>query len=247
MRHIALSSIISVLLSTAGMLVFVAYSPARAGVGPCQRDQRGGLICGEGAGAARVVHETISPSQRLAFAWRSPDRPPTEQPDEGAVESLLIRLSDGATLWRAEGIYWDIGTMHANRYNVAAAWSPNSRFVVETTDVRWWTHALRLFAIGASDKVLVLDLKAIIEPVVRKYLPRVAKNGDFAIFGSADGERPHLTIDDRGLIKALVLVSMPKHDPYVAVMFDVTFQAFQRNGQLGAREMSIHRSPKTPN
>ena len=242
-----MSSVLSVLFSTAGFLVIVAYSPAKAEVGPCQLDQRGGLICGEGAGAARVVDETISPSKRFAFAWRSPDRPPTEQPDEGAVESLLIRLSDGATLWRAKGIYWDIGTMHANRYNVAAAWSPNSRFVVETTDVRWWTHALRLFAIGANDKVLVLDLKAIIEPAVRKYLPRVVKYGDFAIFGSADGERPRLTIDDRGLIKALVLVSMPKHDPYVAAMLDVTFQAFQRNGELGARKVSIHRSRNTPN
>ena len=242
-----MSSVLSVLLSAAAFLVIPAYSPAKAEVAPCQVDQRGGLICGEGAGAARVIDETISTSKRFAFAWRSPDRPPTEEPDEGAVESLLIRLSDGATLWRENGIYWDIGTMRANRYNVAVAWSPNSRFVVETTDVRWWTHALRLFTIGANDKVLVLDLKAIIEPVVRKYLPRAVKYGDFAIFGSADGERPRLTIDDRGLIKALVLVSMPKHDPYVSAMIDVTFQAFQRNGELGAREVSVHRSRNTPN
>ena len=96
-----MSSVLSVLFSTAAFLVIVAYSPAKAEVGPCQLDQRGGLICGEGAGAARVVDETISPFKRFAFAWRSPDRPPTEQPDEGAVESLLIRLSDGATLWMA--------------------------------------------------------------------------------------------------------------------------------------------------
>src|SRR5262249_62026321 len=112
----------------------------------------------------------------------------------------------------------------------------------ETSLARLCTPSLRLFATGSNYKVLVLYPKAIIEPVVPKYLPRVVKYGDFAIFGSADGERPRLTIDDRGLIKALVLVSMPKHDPYVAAMLDVTFQAFQRNGELDAREVSIHRS-----
>jgi hypothetical protein len=40
---------------------------------------------------------------------------------------------------------------------------------------------------------------------------------------------------------------MPKHDPYVAAVLDVTFQAFQRNGELGAGEVSIHRSGDTPN
>lgn len=237
--RIALSSGFGVLLSAAGGLVF-AISQANAEMGPCRPDQRGGLICGEGAGAARVVDGTTSPSKRLAFAWRSPGHPPTEEPEEGNVETLLIRLSDGAALWSTEGIYWNTGTMQANRYNQAAAWSPNSRFVVETTDVRWWTHALRLFAIGADDKLLVLDLRAIIEPVVRKHLPRGDKNGDFAISGSADGKPPHITIDDHGLIKATVLVSMPKQSD-VVVMFHVIFQVFRTSGQLGAKEVSVRR------
>jgi hypothetical protein len=54
-----------------------------------------------------------------------------------------------------------------------------------------------------SVALLVLDLKAINEPAVRNHLPRIVKNGDFAIFGSADGERPHVTINDHSLIKAL--------------------------------------------
>lgn len=246
MRPIVLSPPLGVLRLVAAVLVAAASAPVKAELGPCHRDQDSGLICGEGIGAARIIDGAISPSKRLAFAWRSPVRPPTEAPDEGEVESLLIRLSDGVTLWRTEGIYWNIGTMRANRYEEAAAWSPNSRFAVVTTDVRWWAHTLRLFAIGADDKPLVLDLKAIIEAAVRKHVPRTVKNGDFAIFGSADGERPHLTIDDRGVIKALVLVSLPKREPYAAAAFDVTFQAVQRNGELGAREVSIRRSRRTP-
>jgi hypothetical protein len=137
-----------------GLLAVAASTPMQAEPGPCRPDQNGGLICAEGPGAARIIDGTISPSRRLAFAWRSPDRPPTEEAEEGKVESLLIRLSDGADLWRTEGLYWNTGTMHANKYNEDAAWSPNSRFAVLTTDVRWWTHTLRLFAIGANEEIL---------------------------------------------------------------------------------------------
>src|SRR5215467_11891730 len=232
------------------LLVGVALSPTKAEIGPCLPDRYGGLLCGEGAGAARVVDGTISPSKRLAFAWRSPGRPPTEEPDADAVESLLIRLSDGAVLWRTEGEYWNIGAYKVNRYEEAAAWSPSSRFVVETADFRWNTEHLRLFAIGTGDKVVVLDLKAIIEPAVRKHLRRIVKNAPdyaFQIFSSGvEGERPRLTIDDRGLIKALVLMTIPKQDPYgkplARLIFDVTFRVSDRDQPLDAREVSVRRS-----
>jgi len=66
------------------------------------------MTCGQGPGAARVVDETTSPSKRFAFAWRAPDRPPTEPPDETGnsmltVESVLIRLSDGIVLSSSKG------------------------------------------------------------------------------------------------------------------------------------------------
>jgi hypothetical protein len=240
MRHIMLSRTLSVLCLATVFLLVAVWAPAKAVAEPCHLDQNGGLICGEGLGADRVVDDTISPSRRLAFAWRAPGRLPSEQPDEGTVESVLIRLSDGATLWSTKGIYWNTGTMHANRYNEAAVWSSDSRFAIEVTDVRWWTDTLRLFAVGTGDTILVLDLKAIIEPAVRKHVPP-DKGGDFAIFGSADGERPHLTIDDHGLIKALVVVSAPKQQPPASVAFEVAFQAVQKNGQLSARELSIRR------
>src|SRR5580693_3432641 len=97
MRRIA-SPLVSVLLWATGVVALV-LSPTKAEIGPCRPDQHAGLICGEGPGAARVVDGTISPSKRFAFAWRSPDRPPTEDP-YGNVDLLLIRLSDGAALWR---------------------------------------------------------------------------------------------------------------------------------------------------
>jgi len=193
-------------------------------MGPCLPDDYAGLTCGHGAGAARVIDGTISPSKRLAFAWRSSGRLSTEEPDQDAVESVLIRLSDGVVLWRAPGEYWNTGTYRVNRYEETAAWSPGSRFVVETTDFRWRTEHVRLFHVRAGDKVTVLDLMEIIEPAVRKHLRRVVKNEPayaFQIFGSANGERPHLTIDDRGRIKALVLMTIPKDDPYAV---------FQRHG-----------------
>jgi len=243
-----------ILFAVGIFLVGVALSPTKAEIGPCLPDRYGGLLCGEGAGAARVVDGTISPSRRLAFAWRSPGRPPTEEPDADAVESLLIRLSDGAVLWRTEGEYWNIGAYKVNRYEEAAAWSPSSRFVVETADFRWNTEHLRLFAIGTGDKVVVLDLKAIIEPAVRKHLRRIVKNAPdyaFQIFSSGvEGERPRLTIDDRGLIKALVLMTIPKQDPYAKplarLIFDVTFRVSDRDQPLDAREVSVRRSRVDP-
>src|SRR5262249_37829369 len=51
-------------------------------LGACAPDAHEGLTCGTGDGAARVIADTVSPSERLALAWRSPGGPPTEQPDE---------------------------------------------------------------------------------------------------------------------------------------------------------------------
>jgi hypothetical protein len=67
------------------MLTGAVFSPAQAEIGPCRPDQRSGLICGEGAGAARVIGGTISQSKRLALAWRSPGLP-TEEPYGRPIE-----------------------------------------------------------------------------------------------------------------------------------------------------------------
>ena len=218
--------------------------PAMAEIGPCKPDSSNGVTCGEGAGAARLIDGTTSPSKRLALAWRSPGHPTTEMPDPYAVENLLIRLADGAVLWSAKGDYWNTGAGRVNHYEANLRWSPDSRLAVAITDFRWETPELRLFAIGTGDKITVLDLKPIFESAVRKELRRAVKNEasyDFAIFGSTDGEPPRLTIDKRGLIKAVVQMEIARPETTV-VLFDVAFQVDEKAGALGARQVSIRRS-----
>src|SRR5664280_1612684 len=121
----------------AAALVMLACTCARAETGPCKPDPFDGLTCGDGPGAARVIAGTISPSKKIAFAWREPGRPPTDEPDIYQVESLLLWLHDGTALAISPGDYWDTGTVRANRYDFHAIWSPDSRFVIELLDFRW--------------------------------------------------------------------------------------------------------------
>ncbi|MBV8508751.1 MAG: hypothetical protein JO289_01175 [Xanthobacteraceae bacterium] len=221
-------------------LLMWAVSPARAETGPCVSDQAGVTICGQGPGAARVVDGTTSPSKRIAFAWRAPGRPPTQPPDEAGdsmftVESLLIRLSDGAVLSSAKGEYWRTGDLQANNIDESVAWSPNSRLAVEVQDSKWHTDVLRLHAIGADDKVLVLDLQRTIEPAVRAQLRQLGKNDRIYTFSLEDPR-----VDDSGLMQASVLMQIPKQEG--DVNFDVTLQVSQKNGALSAGDVSVRRS-----
>ena len=134
-------------LAALWLLVLAPASPVGAETGPCVSDQAGVMTCGQGPGAARVVDGTTSPSKRLAFAWRAPGRLPTEDPREDYVESLLIRLSDGAVLSSAKGMYWRTGDSRANHMTEEVAWSPNSRLAIEAQDSKWSTEILRLYAI----------------------------------------------------------------------------------------------------
>jgi hypothetical protein len=226
----------------AALVLFGACTFARAETGPCKPDQFNGLTCGEGAGAARVISGTLSPSKQLAFAWREPGKSPTEEPDIYHVESVLLQLHDGRALAISSGGYWDTGTVHANRYDFHAIWSPNSRFVIELLDFRWSTEALRLYSVGTP--VRSLDLKPIIELAVRKKLRRGMKNEAsyaFEIEGDNSGEPPRLTIDNAGLIKARIEMQVPKsEDPLIYL--DVVFQIRESGGALEARPLSIRKS-----
>ena len=140
-----------VLLAAAAVMWTGASLVSAAETGPlgaCRPDAHEGLTCGAGDGAARVIAGTISPSKRLALAWRAPGGPPTEEPDTDDVELLLIRLSDGVILATSKGAYWDTGETHANRREEKAAWSPDSRLMVEAYDTRFSTDGLTVTAIG---------------------------------------------------------------------------------------------------
>ena len=227
-------------LGALGLVFLAPASPVGAETGPCVSDQAGVMTCGQGPGAARVVDGTTSPSKRLAFAWRIPGRPPTEPPDQTGdsvftVESLLIRISDGAVLSSAKGEYWRTADLQANNIDETVAWSPNSGLAVEAQDSKWHTDVLRLFAIGADDKVLVLDLQKIIEPAVRARLRQLGKNDRIYTFTVEDP-----AVDDNGFVRASVLMQIPKQEG--DVNFDVTLQVSQKNGAVSAGDVSVRRS-----
>jgi hypothetical protein len=205
-------------------------------LGACLSDAHAGLTCGAGNGAARVIADTISPSKRLALAWRSPSGPLTEQPDEDDIELLLIRLSDGAVLSQQKGAYWDTGESHANRLYEGAFWSPDSRLIVKTYETRFSTDGMTVYAIGPDDKASApLDLLKILEPAVRAQLRRTVKSEEPYVFSIR-----RLTVDNRGLIRTTVMMWVPKEGPSAA--FDVAAMIAPKGGALTARITSMHRT-----
>jgi hypothetical protein len=233
---------IAAFLSTLVLVAAVVASPVKAEIGPCQPDKDGGLTCGSGRGAARVVEGTMSPSKRFAFAWRAPGSSPADDPDPDKVENLLIRISDGAVLWSARGRYWQAASSRSNHIDEGAVWSPNSRFAVEVTDSKWSTDELRFFSIAEGDKILVLDLHAIIESAVRKQLRGLVKNESAYTFSVtwSDVAPRGLAVDNRGQVTAPVLMQIPKQDRDVT--FDIKLLVGEKDGALAARDVSVRRS-----
>ena len=150
----------------------------------------------------------------------------------------MIRLSDGAVLSSAKGEYWRTGDAMANHIDEAVAWSPNSRLAIETQDSKWSTDIVRLYAIGADDKVLVLDLQKVIEPAVRTQLRQLGKKDRIYTFSIEDGP----TIDDSGAVRLTALMQIPKQEG--DLNFDVTLKVSQKNGALSAGDVSVRRSRK---
>ena len=96
----------------------------------------------------------------------------------GAVENVLIRLPDGAVLGTLGSTYWASGEMRANRRDLIAAWSPDSRAVVEVENSRWETESLRFHGIGDGD-VVSLDLRDLVERLSARPLAAQPRGGCF--------------------------------------------------------------------
>jgi hypothetical protein len=230
------------------LLAFIAFViladmtlPVRAEMGPCKQDEkRDVLICGNGA--AIVIRNTLSPSQRLGLAWRTPDAPPTEEPDWDKIELLVLRVADGAVLSRGKTEYWDTGEGygHVNRLEELAYWSPNSRLMIRSFNSRYSTDNVELYAFDPDDKVTgPLDLLKIIDSAARAKLKARVKNADgydFSLTSIKDEETP-ATIDDRGLIRAEVMYWIPKMGPYY--YYTVKARVMRAKGALEARIVSI--------
>jgi hypothetical protein len=227
------------------IISFVVFNlPARAEMGPCKQDEkREVLICGSGNGAAIVIRNTLSPSKRLALAWRTPDAPPTEEPDDDKIELLVLRVADGAVLSRGKTEYWDTGEGgegHVNRLEELAYWSPNSRLMIRSFNSRYSTDNVELYAFNPDDKVTgPLDLLKILDPATRAKLKERVKNADGYDFSltSIKDEETAATIDDRGLISAEVMYWIPKMGPYY--YYTVKARVVRAKGALEARIVSI--------
>jgi hypothetical protein len=215
---------------------------AGAEIGPCQPDGYASMICGKGDGAARVIEGTISPSKRLALAWRSTADPPTQEPSDGNLEDLVIRIGDGAILAKQEGEYWATAQGgHVNRLIESAIWSPNSRLMIKTFDQRFNTSIVDLYAFDANDQVMgPLDLLKIMEPALQARLKQRVKNDEVYEFSASDGR--HFTIDNRGLVHVLVLMWVPKNGPLS--YFEMTLQVTHKGAALDAKILSIRPSRK---
>jgi hypothetical protein len=225
------------------IVVFVVNSctSAHAEVGPCKPLEKTELlICGEGKGAAIVVSETTSPSGKLALAWRNPNAPPTEQPDDpDPIELLIIRLADGAVLAKTTTDFWDTGNGRANRMHELAVWSPDSHFLIRYFDSRFSTDIVELYAIGADDAVSgPFDLLKPLDTATRTRLKtRVKGADDYAFSLSAQNDEKVLAIDNRGRIRAEVMLWVPKPGPFY--YYTLRMQAVQRKTGLDAHILSL--------
>ena len=178
--------------------------PGRTEMGPCRPNDLGNFFCGEGDGAARIIPKTTSPSYRLALAWRLNNRPATYQPNEADpdLESLIVRIEDGAILAKSRGVYWNTGDRYAKQQYLSAAWSPDSRLLVRTAGTRDAPDSAELFAFAEDDGIIgPFDLVKVLDPAVRA-ATKGMKYADEYVFRFS--YQPELTIDDQGLIHASV-------------------------------------------
>lgn len=203
--------------------------PALADTGPCRLNaEREIQICGCGSGAAIVIRDTASPSKKIALAWRTPEGPPTEEPDDEKIELLVIRPEDGKILAKGNTAYWDTGEMHANRRSENAFWSPDSKWLVAEFSTRFSSDVLELFALDGSETAQgPLDIMKVIDPAVRAKQRARSKNADDLSFSvtAKENDKP-LTVDNAGNVRAEIMLWAPKYGPmyYYTVRAKITRQ-----------------------
>jgi hypothetical protein len=213
-------------------LAALSYAPmtVRAEMGPCNS------ICGSGGGAARLVPQTTSPSHRLALAWRLTNRPPTDRlkDDDPDLETLIVRIEDGAILAKSPGVYWNTGDWHA-KASLSAAWSSDSRLMVRTLTENDRPSSVELFAFADDDGVTgPFDLVKVLDPAARAEMKGIKDANKYSFEISY---QPAVTIDDRGLIHASVF--MAAHDSGQDVIYNLTAQVAHDANSLDAKVVSI--------
>ncbi len=198
-------------------LIVLQLPAGRARADDCKADAAGGLVCGQGPQAFRVIAETTSPSREYAFAWRSSRGFPVGQdvppPD---IENLLVRLKDASVLIRLGGEYWSTGESRANRYDLLSAWSPDSSAVVEIASSRWETDSFKYYRLDGAT-VRSLDLRALVEPAMRKRLPRAER--DSRAFRVRE-DLP-IRLDGRNHLRFTAMLYVPKGDESLDLLLEL--------------------------
>ena len=183
----------------------------------------------------RVVADTTSPSKEYAFAWRSEQGLPSgsDQPPSG-VENLLIRISDGAVLAKLGGKYWATEEMRANRTDLLAAWSPDSRAVIEVANSRWDSDSFAYYRIDGATATR-LDLRALVEPVMTARLPpRNRQRNSFRV-----REDLPVTLDGRGRVRFTAMLYVPKSE--TSNDYKVLVNVRTQGGKPSAQVVSLRR------
>jgi hypothetical protein len=201
----------------------------------CTADQRGGLVCGTGKGALRVFANTTSPSRNYAFAWRTAQGLPSGDETPNDVENVLIRLTDGTVLAMLGGTYWETGEMRANRYDLLAAWSPDSQAVIEVANSRWDSDSFAYYRIDGATATR-LDLRALVEPVMMARLPPRNRQGNsFRV-----REDLPVTLDARGRVRFTAMLYVPKGE--TSNDYKVQVNVRTTGGKPSAQVVSMRRA-----
>ena len=222
--------------------LFVAWSvsqTATARADACAADKSGDLICGTGKDALRVFADTTSPSKTLAFAWRTgKGQPQGDDIPDNDVENVLVRITDGTVLSKLGGTYWMIGQMRENRYDLAAAWSPDNRAVVEIANSRWDNDSLAYYRIDGATAAK-LDLRELVKSATFAKAGVPARKRDNYAFRVPD-YRP-VTLDARGRIRLISEIYVPKSDED-SLDYNVQVDVVAKGDKLSARIVSIQRT-----
>ncbi len=221
---------------TLPVMLFALYALQTAAVRAqaCVADQNGDLVCGAGISASRVFADTTSPSKGYAFAWRTAQGLPSGRDAPSGVENVLIRVSDGAVLATLGGTHWETGEMRANRSELMAAWSPDSRAVVEIANSRWDTDSFAYYRIDGATAAK-LDLRALVVPVLTARLPvRNREGNSFRVH-----EDLPVTLDARGRLRFTAMLYVPKGETSNDYVVQVNVR--DRAGKLTAQVVSVRR------
>jgi hypothetical protein len=114
-------------------------------------------VCRSGARELRVVEDTASPSRQYAVAWEVPagaralktESDGSKHLDGGAADNFLVRLDTGKVVTKLAGTHYGDHARY-NHFEVAAVWSPDSRFVAVVYQSKWMTDVAAVYRLSAE-------------------------------------------------------------------------------------------------